>query len=148
MYSSMNVAKYVIYYCNHIDKPITNIKLQNLLYFIQGLYLAIYNKSCFEEDIMLCEFGIYIPIVYNEYKIFGNNLIYRVENKDLYNILDNDKKFINMIVDVLSNYSSTYLLNMSMKSLSRKFFSTINPIRINKYDMKENFINKYIMKGN
>lgn len=87
------------------------------------------------------------PIVYNEYKIFGNNLIYRVENKDLYNILDSDKKFINMIVDVLSNYSSTYLLNMSIKSLNRKFFSTINPIRINKYDMKENFINKYIVKG-
>ena len=91
MYSSLDIAKYIIYYCNIINKPVTNIKLQNLLYFIQGLYLAIYNQPYFREEIMLCDFGICIQNVYDEYKIFGNNIIYRVDNSGFGNILDIDK---------------------------------------------------------
>ena len=32
--------------------PVTNIKLQKLLYFTQGVYLAKYNKLAFEDNII------------------------------------------------------------------------------------------------
>lgn len=147
MYSSLDIAKYIIYHCNCIDRPITNSKLNSLLYFVQGLYLSIYNKPCFSEEIMLCDFGICIQNVYDEYKIFGNNIIYRINNDNFDYILEVDKEFIDMIINILSEYSSTSLYHMLITSLDRIPSMINRPIRINKYDLKENFVNKYIMKG-
>ena len=147
MYSSLDIAKYIIYHCNCIDRPITNSKLNSLLYFVQGLYLSIYNKPCFSEEIMLCDFGICIQNVYDEYKIFGNNIIYRINNDNFDYILDVDKEFIDMIINTLSKYSSTSLYHMLITSLDRIPLIINRPIRINKYDLRENFVNKYITKG-
>ena len=32
----------------------TNLKLQKMLYYLQGYYLAVFNKPLFEEDIEAC----------------------------------------------------------------------------------------------
>ena len=145
MYSSLDIAKYIIYHCNCIDRPITNSKLNSLLYFIQGLYLSIYNKPCFIEEIILYDFGICIQNVYDEYKIFGNNIIYRINNDNFDYILDVDKEFIDMIINTLSEYSSTSLYRMLITSLDRIPLIISKSIRINKYDLRENFVNKYIL---
>lgn len=71
---------------------------------------------------MLCDFGICIQNVYDEYKIFGNNIIYRINNDNFDYILDVDKEFIDMIINTLSKYSSTSLYHMLITSLNRNFF--------------------------
>jgi uncharacterized phage-associated protein len=43
-----------------IGDVISNLKLQKLLYYAQGFYLAIYGKALFEEDIVAWEHG---PVV-------------------------------------------------------------------------------------
>lgn len=46
---------------------LTNLKLQKLLYYVQGFHLAINNKALFQEDIIHWEYGPIVREVYNKY---------------------------------------------------------------------------------
>ena len=49
--------------------------VQKLLYYAQGIHLALYHTPLFREDILAWPHGPVIPEVYNEYKKFGKNQI-------------------------------------------------------------------------
>ena len=51
MYRALDVAEYVIRKANAIDDPISNLKLQKILYFIQAEFLITKNRPCFREEI-------------------------------------------------------------------------------------------------
>lgn len=53
----------------------TNLKLQKLLYYAQGFYLAMYDKPLFPESIEKWMHGPVVPEVYREYKTFGSGPI-------------------------------------------------------------------------
>lgn len=47
---------------------ISNLKLQKLLYYCQGLYLALYNEPLFDEPIVAWRYGPVVRSIYNTYK--------------------------------------------------------------------------------
>ena len=51
----------------------TNLRLQKLLYFAQGWYLARYGKPLFQEEIEAWPYGPVVPEVYNAYKQNGRD---------------------------------------------------------------------------
>ena len=73
MYDAIDVARYVINYSQEIGSPVSNLKLQKILYFIQGIYLSTLDKPCFSDDIEAWGFGPVISDVYHEFKGFGSN---------------------------------------------------------------------------
>jgi uncharacterized phage-associated protein len=96
------------------DKPIKQLKLQKLLYFAQGIYMASSDgQKLFEEPLQAWEYGPVVPYVYHEYKIFGNNPITPV-NIELYcdggiELLRSRKeKLPSEIVDFLQNIWNTF----------------------------------------
>lgn len=52
---------------------ISNLKLQKLLYYAQGVYLAITGKPLFYDNIVAWKHGPVVVDVYHEYKEFGAN---------------------------------------------------------------------------
>lgn len=52
---------------------VTNLKLQKLLYYVQGIYLGMYGTPIFEEQIEAWTHGPVVPEIYREYKCFGSN---------------------------------------------------------------------------
>ena len=64
------VADYLIGFANEAEEPITNLKLQKLLYYAQGYYLAIEGKELFEDRIEAWVHGPVVPNVYHQYKKF------------------------------------------------------------------------------
>ena len=44
MYDVLDIARFVINYCNDREYDISNLRLQKLLYFIQAYYLGLKNK--------------------------------------------------------------------------------------------------------
>lgn len=49
---ALNVAKYLLSLVNQDNgDTISNLKLQKLLYYVQGYYLAYFNKPLFNEKI-------------------------------------------------------------------------------------------------
>ena len=51
-----------------VGDVITNLKLQKLLYYVQGFHLAIYDKPLFKENILAWEHGPVVKEVYDEFK--------------------------------------------------------------------------------
>lgn len=54
---------------------ITPLKLQKILYYAQGYYLAIHNRPLFNEDFQAWAHGPANPKIYDNYKQYGYNSI-------------------------------------------------------------------------
>ena len=54
---------------------ISHLKLQKLLYYCQGFYLAIYDKPLFPERIEHWAHGPVVPDVYHKYSHHGDSAI-------------------------------------------------------------------------
>ncbi len=131
-YKALDIARYVINYSWYIEKPVSNLKLQKLLYFIQACFLDASDgrEKCFEEKIYAWDFGPVVPEVYREFKIFGSNTIPYIDeyiylddglwssevrkfNDDFLNV--NDKGLINGMVQHFKNFSASDLVTLTHK---------------------------------
>ena len=70
-------------------KPITQIKLQKLIYFAHGFYLAIREKPLVKEKIEAWQFGPVITSVYHKFKDWGSNPIDEVVIQNSMNAIIN-----------------------------------------------------------
>lgn len=131
MNNVLDVCRYIINYSNKKDYGISNLKLQKILYFIQAFFLM--NKEngepCFTEPIEAWEFGPVVPIAYHEYKQFGSTDIptidsyIKVNPSNLWDVsivdfdegclLEEDRMLIEDVVDQLSEFSATDLVNIT-----------------------------------
>lgn len=75
MHKAMTIAKYVINHSNGINRPISNLKLQKVLYYIQAAFLVEFGKVCFKEKILAWDYGPVIREVYDEFKVYGREAI-------------------------------------------------------------------------
>lgn len=131
MNNVLDVCRYIINYSNEKKYGISNLKLQKILYFTQAFFLI--NKEngepCFIEPIEAWEFGPVVPIAYHEYKQFGSTDIPSIDSYievNPFNIWDvsiidfdegcllvEDRMLIEEVVDQLSDFSATDLVNIT-----------------------------------
>lgn len=62
------VADYFIHFSHEVGDPISNLKLQKLLYYAQAWHLALYSSPLFRERIEAWVHGPAIPLVYRQFK--------------------------------------------------------------------------------
>lgn len=53
------------------DRLLTQMKLQKLLFFMQGWHLGLADKPLFENDFEAWTYGPVVPAVYQEFRDFG-----------------------------------------------------------------------------
>lgn len=73
--NAVEVAKYLLGLSDPNEHDITNMKLQKLLYFAQGLFLALKGKPIFKEEIQAWKHGPVVPAAYEEFCEAGNRII-------------------------------------------------------------------------
>ena len=111
-YSALEIAKYVINHEHKEHREITNLRLQKLLYFVQAKILVETGMPCFEDEMEAWAFGPVVPIVYNEYKGYGNLPI--IEKQDVSEkIADTIKLFIEDILNYFSNTPTFELVQIT-----------------------------------
>ncbi|AXU28781.1 TPA: DUF4065 domain-containing protein [Clostridioides difficile] len=97
-YNAMDIAKYVLWYCEKKNNfAISNLKLQKILYYIQGRYVARYGEPLFDDIIEAWDYGPVVPEVYFSYNDYGNRAILGEELDDINVIDESDREFINEI---------------------------------------------------
>lgn len=92
----------------------TNLRLNKLLYFAQGEYLAKFNKPLFEEDFQAWRLGPVIKSIYDEYKVCGRQAISYVN--DSFNDGAFTAEEVDLLTDVLisyGKYSAQGLVNLT-----------------------------------
>ena len=125
-YDVLEVCRHIINYSNEKGYEISNLKLQKLLYVVQGFFLVDKGEKCFEEMIEAWDFGPVVPKAYREYKIYGATsippvtLIYNIDHNNIFDsyyveFLDNiityeDKSIIDKIIDSLKDISPVGLM--------------------------------------
>lgn len=75
MYNAREIASYVINWCHQHGFIITNLKLQKLLYFLQGENCRIRHIRLISDDFFAWQLGPVIPEVYYEFAIYSSSVI-------------------------------------------------------------------------
>ena len=96
-YAVVDIAKYVVTRCAVGGTPISNLKLQKILYYIQCWYLKEKGYPAFNERIEAWMHGPVIPKAYYYFCAFGATPI-TVEYPDI-TIMADDKQYIDAVVD-------------------------------------------------
>ena len=93
---------------------ISNLKLQKLLYYAQGLHLAWKGTPLYSEQIEAWQHGPVIPDVYHAFKQYQGKPIPIEEACTASPIQDEEvKDFLNEVYDVFGQYSAWKLRNMT-----------------------------------
>lgn len=110
---AVEVAEYIIGYANEQNYPISNLKLQKILYFIQAQFLVTLGYPCFKDFIEAWDFGPVVRSVYNQYKRYGSANIY-LGNMSLETKMKEVEKFnIQLVVDKCANFSANQLVEIT-----------------------------------
>lgn len=94
--SAVDLSKYIVSKCYLDDNPVTNIKLQCLLYIIQRKFLAC-DLIAFFDDFEAWDFGAVVPNSYYRFCGFGAMPITHI-NYEI-NIEEKHKKFLDLIIE-------------------------------------------------
>ena len=88
---------------------ITPLKLQKLLYYIQGMALRIYGKPAFTNNISAWQYGPVVEEVYQQYK--GRNP--NKKKKTDYEVSDGLKKIIELVVSSYGQIEAGSLIDLT-----------------------------------
>ena len=145
MTDAITLSRYIIHRFNEDERVITNLKLQKILYYIQGYFLKAFNRVAFLEKIYNWQYGPVVPAVYYEYKSFGASPIECFKAVDL-EIKGNEKKLVDSIIDSCFQKTALELVSMTHSenpwknsstgeiietSSIKSFFDYSNPLEIN-----------------
>lgn len=116
MYDAQLIARYVINRCDERKRPISNQKLQKILYFIQAEFLVNLDKACFSEEIQAWNFGPVVPEVYKQYRAYGATNIPGGQKDEGFELISRqDKEHLDAIIDNAARYSSSSLTEITRR---------------------------------
>lgn len=99
-------------------EELTQMKVMKLLYYVQGVYLALYNNRAFSEDIMAWRYGPVVEEVHNAYVgkrgIVGSE-ISEETRKDYREVQDDEKlsQVVNSVYDAYGSMSAIDLMKQT-----------------------------------
>ncbi|TGO02412.1 hypothetical protein PN36_25580 [Candidatus Thiomargarita nelsonii] len=110
-----NVANYFLLKGdNEEESGICNLKLQKLLYYAQGFYLALFEQPLFDSKIEAWRHGPVCPELYHKYKNHGRNLIPAPPDFKPTSVLSHEQiEFLDEVYDVFGQFSAWKLRNMT-----------------------------------
>lgn len=146
-YSAKDIAKWIIFN-NQTDVDngsgdlISNLKLQKLLYYAQGVFLAVNDYPLFDDDIVAWQYGPVVESVYQEYKRFGSNGIVCDKSQKMTKISPEDAALLSEVMDEFGKYSAIGLMQMTHSEtpwLTTERSGVISKEKIKQY-FKEHYI--------
>lgn len=162
MYDVLDVSRYIINSSNKQGYTVSNLKLQKLLYFVQGFFLAIDHKPCFPNRIEAWNLGPVIPDAYHEFKRFGSNSIpdieqyFKVNEEDVWKsetmpydinvISQEDRSKIDTVLNLYKDYPATQLVRLTHMQAPWKnaYKSKKRNAEISQESIEDYFIKRYL----
>lgn len=107
VYNAVDVAKYIVTYCNQKNKPVSNLKLQKLMYCAWIDFYKETGTALFVDDICAWQLGPVVPEVYYEFCTYAGRPISQEYN---INIASDDALILNSIIEKYLNVSASALV--------------------------------------
>lgn len=120
---SQNMILAISYIFKKVEE-VTPLALQKLLYYIQGIYMVLFDKEFFEED---CQAWVHGPVYKDVYEVFKSFKYNPIEDprfsmiQNRFDELSEDgKKVIDLIIESFGMYSAKTLEQITHKEFPWK----------------------------
>ena len=113
-YNAIDIAKKIICKTDveHGD-TLSNLKLQKLLYYMQGFHLVFFDEPFFNESIEAWTYGPVVPVVFQEFKKYKKRSINPDNYHDDLVLTDDEQQMFDMVYSEYNRYSAVALMNMT-----------------------------------
>ena len=113
-YSASQIAHYFLAKADiDVGELISNLKLQKLCYYAQGLTLGVRKQALFDEKIEAWLHGPVIPSLYAEYKAYKGAAIPSPTQLDLSAYGSADRKLLDDVFEFYGQYSAWRLRELT-----------------------------------
>lgn len=113
-YSAIDIAKKIVCKTDvlHGD-TISNLKLQKLLYFMQGFHLAWFGAPLFNERMEAWTYGPVVPVVFQEFKRYKQRAINPERYSDSLVLSGEEQQLFDRVYSEYNRFSAVTLMNMT-----------------------------------
>jgi uncharacterized phage-associated protein len=139
--------------------PLTQMKLQKMVYFAQGIHLILHDEPLIKENFQAWKYGPVVPAIYHDYKFYGSSPINDTElvefdpkDNELINFgMDiNAQESVNETWKILKDSNAIQLSNWTHNEDSpwhKHFVNGVNDIDIPNVDIKNYFSRFLVIKN-
>ena len=126
MQNVLDISKYIIFKHWKNGTPITNLKLQKVLYYVQGYALKKCNEMAFPEAIYRWPYGPVVPESYFEYNVHRSRPLPEPDDKDVDAVIKALKadramlSVMNTVIDKSYSYTAAQLVELTHQELPWK----------------------------
>jgi uncharacterized phage-associated protein len=114
IYDVHDVANYFLLKAQDDGQELlSNMKLQKLIYYAQGLHLVLFNEPLIQEQVEAWTYGPVVPILYHKYKEYEGHGIPAAASFDRLKIDSETRDFLDEIYQVFGQFSATRLMEIS-----------------------------------
>lgn len=141
MASVYDVANYFLAQADEdAGDSISNLKLQKLVYYAQGLHLALFDAPLFDEPLEAWMHGPVSPALYRVFRDYGSAGIPVPQGANFDALNDEQKEFLDEVYSVYGQFSAWKLRNMTHEEAPWK--DTPSNMVISHEALKEFFVTR------
>jgi len=127
-YSVIDIANKIIASTDSSQgELISNLKLQKLLYYMQGFFGAVFKKKLFEEPIEAWQYGPVVRDAYFHFRTFESGAITLSEEEQIIELSDEENELFMEVLQEYGQFSAIKLMNMTHDELPWKSIFPIKP---------------------
>jgi len=120
-YSVIDIANKVITGTNISQgDTISNLKLQKMLYYLQGFFLAVFDQKLFNNPIEAWQYGPVVRDAYFHFSKFGQGAIIPSGNEEIISLSPKENTLFNEVMTEFGQYSAIKLMHMTHDELPWK----------------------------
>lgn len=114
-YSAFDIANYFLFKSQEDGQELlSNLKLQKLVYYAQGLHFVLFDIPLFSEEIEAWTYGPVIPELYHKYKDNESNGIPPDEDFNPSKIIDEEtRNFLDEVYEAFGQFSAVRLMDIA-----------------------------------
>ena len=113
-YKALDIANYFLLKADQEEQEfLSNLKLQKLIYYAQGLHLIIHGEPLFNDKIVAWQYGPVVPDLYHQFKNYGSQGI-PADREFNPSIIDKKTKdFLDEIYEIFGQFSAVQLMRFA-----------------------------------
>lgn len=123
---------------------ISNLKLQKMLYYMQGFFIAVFDRKLFDNEIEAWQYGPVVKEMYEHFKVFGSGAIVLKENTEVQDLTKEETELFNEVMEEYGQFSAIKLMNMTHNELPWKKVFYENPQGEISYDLLSEYFKTQI----
>lgn len=116
-YPVEDIANLLLVWAEQDNDPMSNMKLQKMLYYQQGFHLAYFDSPLFDDEIEAWMYGPVVPKIYNLYKSAGKNILHGDKERNFPIEDEMEEKLFWEVYQVYNKFSASGLMQKTHQEM-------------------------------